>query len=394
MRSIFLWAAPQETIVHKGSSDYGRNTMPSVDRPGYRRTTILHILAKDACTLKELRPRLDPVPSSRCLEKDIASLRRAFPGRLIAERRGREKVWQFAGDVPRVLESPIQALDEDQIAALIAARGLLRLPDPADTPAERAGTVYHGALAQALDRLLREGGLEDEAQAIAPDAIAISRFGVAPEEDAVFPLALAAIRCGESLHFRYTNLDGKTHAVHARALKLVHIAGEWHCYAWATDTKRPPGTIKQYRLSRMTDVARSVNPPPRCPVANLRRDVSALLRDAFRATGSADPARRRRIVVAVSPRAWPFLERRRWGADQIVDETPEDLPTGWRRLRFVTTGWEECRHWLLGFGAEIRAEGPPDLVAWLHSQAQAILANRVQTKSARGRTGMARRVRE
>ncbi len=344
--------------------------MSSGSSPGpaaARRNRILHLLSQQSLTAAEVRQRLDPQPSQRSLTDDLAWLRGAFPGRITCARLGRANAFHFAGEVPRLLPVPLTHLDEDQVAALIAARGLLRTPDPTKPTAEDPGDTYHGALAQALDRLLTEAGLDDDARAIAPDAVTISRFGVAPEEEAAFPLCLAAIRTGRSIAGTYTNLDGEEHAVHAKAVRLVHIAGEWHLLAWSRS--REVGKLRQYRLSRMTGLHRRDDDPPGCPSSGLRREAAALLTDAFRATGSLKPADRVTVVLAVSPKAWPFLERRRWGASQQWDHTPADLPSGWRRLRFTTTGLAEARYWVLGFGTAIRAEAPPVLMEWIHEQA-------------------------
>ena len=338
-----------------------------------RRTRILHLLAHEALTKAELLTRLDPTPSMGSLEIDLRELSRMFPGRLQIDTARKAHVYRFTGDVPRMLEQPIAQLDDDQLAALIAARGVLRLPQAQGPVSESPDDHYHGVLAQALDRLLDDAGLAEEARAIAPDAIAISRFGVAAEEDVAFPLALAAIRTGESLVFTYTNLAGAQHTVHAKPIRLVHIAGEWHLIAWAPDERETPGKIKQYRLSRCIAIERQATPPDHCPLTGLRNQAALLLADAFRATGSLKSADRCTVTLAVSPTAWPFMERRRWGSKQ--SELPADgLPAGWKRLRFTTTGLMECRHWVLSFGATVRAEQPPSLVTWLREQAAAILA--------------------
>jgi predicted DNA-binding transcriptional regulator YafY len=246
---------------------------------------------------------------------------------------------------------------------------VLRQGDPARPAAEDASDHYHGALATALDRLLHQAGLADEARAIAPDAVTVSRFGVAAEEDAAFPICFAAIRAGESLRCSYTKQNGETRPIHIAPIRLVHIAGEWFCFAWSADRTTPPGRVKQYRLSGMHTPVRSTTPVPGRPVIGLRQEVTGILRDAFRATGSTDPKRRRRVSLALSPIAWHFLRDRRWGADQRVAGPGIDgLPADWRRIEFVTTGLEECRHFVLSLGSEARAEGPPELIAWLRGQ--------------------------
>ncbi len=346
-----------------------------------RRHRILQLLSQQALTTAELRARLDPEPSPRSLADDLRWLRNVFPGRVDCARSGRAHVHRFAGEVPRLLPTPLTHLDEDQVSALIAARGLLRTPDPTHPTAEDPVRGYHGALAQALDRLLTGAGLGDEARAIAPDAVSISRFGVAPEEEAAFPLCLAAIRTNGSIAATYTNLDGEVYVLHAKAVRLVHIVGEFHLLAWSH--RRGVGKLRQYRLSRMTDVVRRNDDPPGCPHSGLRRDAADLLTDAFRATGSLLPADRITVLLTVSPPAWPFLERRRWGASQHWDHAPADLPPGWRRLRFTTTGLNEARYWILGFGSAIRAESPPALVEWIHDQARTMAEDAERTRQAK-----------
>jgi len=347
--------------------------MPSPAQPRTRLNEIIRLIAAERLTKDGLRKRLVPVPSERALGYDLAKLRRMFPHRISIERVGRAHAYAFIGDPPQILAQAIHYLDEDQLAAIIAARGLLRIPNPDETPTERGPHAYHGALAQSLDRLLSDAGLGNEALDIAPDAVAISRFGSAPEEATAFPLAFAAIRTGESLTFDYTNLLGTTHAVHAKAVQLIHINGEWHLLAWANDDEKPPGKLKQYRLSRIAKLKRVQCAPKACPITGLRHEAAALLRDAFRSTGSSDPAKRSRVSLLVSPKSWPFIERRRWGGSQIIEDNPAHVPTGWRRLQFITTGLNECQYWVLSFGAEVRVESPAPLKEWIRSQAQALL---------------------
>ena len=140
-----------------------------------------------------------------------------------------------------------------------------------------------------------------------------------------------------------------------------------------------PGKIKQYRLSRITTPTRTPSAPPGCPHTGLRAEVTDLLRDAFRATGSTSPADRVKVVLAISPAAWSLVEQRRWGANLKNDLDTNNLPPGWRRLSFVTTGLRECRHWVLSFGAEVRAEHPPALVEWIRDQAKQVFESSPQT---------------
>jgi WYL domain len=80
-------------------------------------------------------------------------------------------------------------------------------------------------------------------------------------------------------------------------------------------------------------------------------------------------------VLAVSPGAWPFIQGRTWGTNQKIDDIPDDLPSGWRRLSFTTTGIYECRYWILGMGTSVRAEKPSELVDWLRAETQSVSLN-------------------
>jgi hypothetical protein len=152
----------------------------------------------------------------------------------------------------------------------------------------------------------------------------------------------------------------------------VLIKGEWFCFAWS-------GRVKQYALARFVSrdptVTITAQLPPGAPVRPPHDAVDAALATGFHATGSDDPAQRVRVVLAIGPEAWPFIADRTWGGGQQTDHTPADLPPGWRRLAFTTTGLPECRHWVLSFGAAIRAEAPPALTAWLRQQAESILSH-------------------
>jgi predicted DNA-binding transcriptional regulator YafY len=177
---------------------------------------------------------------------------------------------------------------------------------------------------------------------------------------------LAATATGEGITFRYENLKGEVKNVHATPARCHLVKGEWSCIAWA-------GGLKHYRLCRMAEAKRVRQLPPGSPVSIPASEVDALLGSGFYATASSSPRDRVRVRIAVSPEAWRLLKGRRWGDNQVVDDTPENLPKGWFRLTFTTTGLTECRHWVLGMGANVRAEAPDALVEWVQEQAKQIL---------------------
>jgi predicted DNA-binding transcriptional regulator YafY len=146
---------------------------------------------------------------------------------------------------------------------------------------------------------------------------------------------------------------------------MVLIRGEWYCIAWAR-------ILRTFRLARMVEVQITKKMPKNTPAHIPSQEVDDLLAESFFATGSTDPGRRSRVVLAVSPGAWPFVQGRTWGINQRIDEAPTDLEPGWRRLSFTTTGLAECRHWVLSMGSGLRAEQPKELVEWLRSEAHSL----------------------
>ena len=350
--------------------------MGCMDPHARRQFLMARMAIPEGITFADLLESLPDAVSDRTLRADLQALGEQFPHRVTKTHQGRAHVYHFRGDLPRLLPQALGHLDEDQITALIAARGILRLPDPATPTNEQPAQAYRGALSQAIDRLLHDVGLAEEASRLAPDDLSVSRFGVADEDPVIFPAVLDALRTGASLRAHYPDRTGVLRPVHLRPIRLVSIGGEWFLFHWTPDPTTPPGRIKQFRLSRLTEVTRAATDPPGCPASGLRSQVTTILADAFRATGSAHAKDRTRVRLAGKPEALKFVERRRWGADQHLDLGPhEDLPPGWWRLDFVTAGFPDVNHWILGFGSAVRAESPPELVAWLRQESQAVVAH-------------------
>jgi len=338
--------------------------------PSTRRIQIIVLLGGDGLGFDVLRSRLKPRPSVRTLHEDLAWIERQFPDRFRREpARGEHGssrvVLRWSGRPPVLLEQPLTWLTEEEVVAIIAARGLLRQLDPS-LPPTTAPTAEPDPLSQAADALLARVGIKEVADALARDAIVVSRFGAERVSSEVLATCLGATVRGDGLHFAYINMAGRQHAVEAMALRMVLVKGEWFLLAWSEG-------LKIYRMARMSGVQRG-RLPATCPGWIPRQDIDAKLRDAFYATGSERAQDRKRVAVAVGPEAWPLVGGRRWGDRQMVEERPADLPDGWRRLQFTTTGLAECRHWILSHGGQMRVEAPAELAAWVQAQAQAIVA--------------------
>ncbi len=333
--------------------------------------TIAQACATGAQTLHDLQRACGC--GERRLRDHLRELERLAPDRLSHQTCDRRLHYRWTGPLPLRTDPWI---DEHTLAALVLARGLLH--NAGDTT-----DSFAGPLDGAIDRLLTDCDLAQQIVHISPDTVQERRFAACPECPQTLTVLLDALLHQRHLRFDYTNLRGNRGPVHTAPLRLVLIAGEWHLIAWTGDV--PPGSdhLRQYRLARITHARTSAEAPVGRPDHLSASIVDDKLAEAFGATGDRDPRARQRVVLAISPQAWPHLRDRTWGGNQHWDHTPADLPPGWHRLAFVTSGLPEARFRILGFGATVIAEQPPELVTWLREQARQILE---QTKPANAAT--------
>jgi predicted DNA-binding transcriptional regulator YafY len=334
-----------------------------------RRRAVINLLSSEVGkAVEELMDELPGHMGRRTVHEDLAFLRANFPTQLERLRangqHGTSRVaYRWTGAIPHLLDQPIGWLAEDELMALIAARGLLHHNDRSLAGGAQGGD----GLGAAAHRLIARTALDAPAQTIGRHLIAVSRFGAAPVVDDHVATCLLAAASLQAISFTYTNLDGATKHRVAAPQRLVLIRGEWYCVAWQD-------CLRQFKLARMADVQISAAMPAGMPSHIDSSEVNALLDGSFFATGSLDRSRRRRVVLAVAPGAWPFVQGRTWGTHQRLDEAPADLPAGWRRLTFTTTGLDECRHWVLSMSGGVHAEEPAELVTWLREVADRISA--------------------
>jgi predicted DNA-binding transcriptional regulator YafY len=343
-----------------------------------RRNKLVELLSGGEQDMVSLCRGLPGRPSRRTVTDDLRWVKKLFPHQLIRNRHSGHACWSLTCRVPHILPEPLDVVTAEQMVALIAARSLLRLPDANAPQLERSAT---GELASAIDALISRCGLTAAVQHIAPSIIMASRHGIPTEPTGYFLKVVEAIIQRHSLTFMYDNNRNETKSVHTQPQRLVAIHGSWYCFAWTPDKSTPPGRIKQYRLARMSELKQSTSPVNGLPRHISAKEIDDCLAESFGATGSNKTSERKRIVLAVSPEGWPHLRDCIWGTRQVWDEKPADLPTGFRRLSFTTTGLNEARHKILSLGAAVRAEGPPELVDWLHQQATAMLAETTKQRA-------------
>jgi predicted DNA-binding transcriptional regulator YafY len=131
-------------------------------------------------------------------------------------------------------------------------------------------------------------------------------------------------------------------------------------YLFAEDVEA--GKVKTFAIDRFRHFERRRGDHFTYPSAY---DPGAMFRDAFGIIASADTAR---VALRFHRRASPYVNERIWHRSQQV----EPLEDGGVRLIMQVSVSPELVSWILGFGPEVRVEGPPDLaerIRRLHQEA-------------------------
>ncbi len=189
-------------------------------RISQRRRTILDRLAAGPCSISDLLPHVDCGETQ--LNADLRWLQKRVSGQLRPVRGGdlRHSGWQLAGLPPIPIETPIDLLTADELTALIAARGLLRLPDARTPGWEKPNTAYAGDLSAAIHGLLVRVGLADEAQQIAPRTIGVSRFAVAQDPPGALAAIVRLVHDATILEFGSESYRRRSAAAHTTASRV------------------------------------------------------------------------------------------------------------------------------------------------------------------------------
>lgn len=256
--------------------------------------------------------------------------------------KGVEELIPVAGD--------LVFLTEMEALALVAARAVLATPP---TPGAKADG--DGPLSDAIDALIRRLGLGPKDSRI-PNLLAVTQAAPQPYQPTHVLAILRAIRLGEAVTMDYRPLGKPPHAVTAQPIRLVLVEGEPYLWAWDGEAKK----LKNYKVARIeTVVAReALADVP----GNLDSEVTGNLLGSFR--GVAGQRQRGRVVVKLTPVAVPHLRHRKLGGNLIW----HDLPDGYARVSFNTSGMDAVKHWLLQCGGEAVVESPAELVTWFKAE--------------------------
>lgn len=260
--------------------------------------------------------------------------------------RGSEDVLPVPGE--------LAAITEMEALALATARAQLAAPPTPD------GNGEEGPLAEALGRLMRRLGLDEEDRI--PDVIGVNRFAPQAYDPAHALLCLRAIRTGSPVRATYEGWNKPTKEIDVLPVRLVLQEGEPYLWAWDVDGAK----LKSYKLSRLSDLAtsdRRIDAP-----GGLAGEVKVQVKHGFR--GFSRDEDRCRVRIRVAADAVAFVRDRVLGGVQRW----EDLPDGGARIEFNTAGKATVVRWLLQFGAHAEVEHPADLREWMRAELAATAA--------------------
>lgn len=133
-------------------------------------------------------------------------------------------------------------------------------------------------------------------------------------------------------------------------------------YLYARDVNE--GKIKSFAVERFERFSRLRRETFTYPANYDPRD---LVTYSFGITGGVPED----VVARFSPEVAFYVRERLWHPTQRL----ERLPDGGVRLKMRVVCGPELKEWLLGFGAQVRVDGPPELVDWIRESHRAALAS-------------------
>lgn len=243
---------------------------------------------------------------------------------------------------------PTVQISEGELVALLVAEKALQ---------QHRGTPFEKPLLAALRKL---------GQSL-PDTVSLNlrdwdqtisfRTSAEPMEDIPLIGALAkAAAAREELRIAYRKPGA--HASQPRVVQPLHVAnvnGEWYLFAHDHDR----GDLRTFVAARVT----SAEPTGRTFKRPARFDINRYLKDSFGIfshEGDFD------VVVQFTPAVAGYIREKRWHPSQALD----DLPDGGIELRLRLGSLIEVQRWILGWGADARVVGPPELVARMRDATQ------------------------
>lgn len=173
---------------------------------------------------------------------------------------------------------------------------------------------------------------------------------------------ITALIYDNPLHAIYTKASGVQSNYVLEPLTLATY--RQGLYLFARDRK--DSRVKSFAVERFQDLTRVRTERFEAPEDF---DPEELLENAFGIiSGEAVE-----VTAVFDPKASPYIRERSWHPSQKLEETPD----GSTRLTVHLAISQELIQWLLGFGSNVRVEGPPQLVKQLrdhHKRALELLS--------------------
>lgn len=97
-------------------------------------------------------------------------------------------------------------------------------------------------------------------------------------------------------------------------------------------------------------------------------DVKEYLKNVFQHEVGGTP---QSVVIWFDARTAPYIEERTWHSSQEIEKHSDGSLT----LRMVVSGMNEVKRWVLGYGKNAVVKGPPELVAMVRDEVEAMNNN-------------------
>ncbi len=230
-----------------------------------------------------------------------------------------------------------------ELLSLLAASAMLK---------PLAGTPWGAGLATLQSKLRGRlhpdsvKRIEAEAQELA--AAPRASFDLAKHAPTVETL-MKSVRAHETVEMRYHSLSArKTTTRKLDPYRLWYVDGALYVVGACHVHEHEPRTFAVDRIKSIKGTGARFTIP---------RDFQweSYTRDSFRLFTGGAPVE---VSIDFSPAIAPVIKSRRVHESQRV----ETLPDGGARLFMTVAGFFEVTQWVLGFGAQARVAGPPELV--------------------------------
>ncbi|MEB3884072.1 WYL domain-containing protein [Lyngbya sp. CCY1209] len=284
--------------------------------------------------------------STRTLSADLDFLRDRFHAPL---RYSKKEGWRYTDATWRLPSLP---LAQGELFALTLGARMLQ---------SYSGSVYQGVLQSAIDRLAERlpESIQVDLQQLAEERVHFRAGGEIRLDPDVWTRLLDANARSRRVWIRYFSPKKQTPTeryVDPYALDIYRASNP---YLWGYCHLREE--IRSFRVDRIRELKVLEETFERDPTFNLKEK----LRDSFQYEVGGEPVD---VVIDFDAETAPYITERTWHGTQTIEERPD----GSIALRFTAAGLNDIKRWVLGYGKGAIARHPPELVAMLREETNAM----------------------